>query len=148
MQADTKCPEYVESQHIPGIIRISKLHDCGLFFPDEKNAQSAGAAVTGDSASGQRFVNLVEVTVGGHGLHNGFMALVADTGVGDEENAVVQIVSAVKTVFDVVCQTLGVFSAILFATPILPSFTSMQGFRFRRFAPSAAAEEQRPPLTR
>ena len=42
------------------------------------------------------------------------MALVADTGVGDEENAVVQIVPAVKTVFDVVCQTLGVFSAILF----------------------------------
>lgn len=88
--------EYVESQHIPGIIRISKLHDCSLFFPDEKDAQSAGAAVTGDSASGQRFVNLVEVTVDGHGLHNGFMALVADTGVGDEENAVVQIVPAVQ----------------------------------------------------
>ena len=92
---------------------ISILHL--TLFSDEQDAQSAGAAVAGDGASGGGFHNRLEDVQGLYCLADLGHGLVGDTGEGQESGMGVDILTALQALLDVGREGLGEVATVFLA---------------------------------
>ena len=64
----------------------------------------------------------------------------------DEDAAAPDVVASLSRTY--CAMQLSIFPRYFFPTPMLPFLTSMHGLSFKRFAPMATSDEQRPPFCR
>ena len=84
-----------------------------VLLANEQHTQRAGAAVAGNGAAGIGLVGGLEVAVLINGIHNSGISIVADGGLGNEENIPGQIVPISQTVTNVHGQALVEIATVL-----------------------------------
>ena len=119
---------------------------CGR-FRFEQDSQRIGPAVRGNGTAGMGGVDFLELHSLPDRLPNQLFPGRVDGGIGNEEMIPLDIGILGQLIPHIEGSTFSRLPRYFFPTCMLPSelSTSIQGFRFSRFAPKATTDEQRPP---